>query len=418
MKSMSYKSTVIACYISNFSQAIVINITPIIFIPLKEQFGFSYSQFGLLVLVNFITQVVVDITFSRAVDKHGFRPFAIAAHIFCGAGLVLFALAPFLIPNNVYLGFLMATLIFSGGGGLFELLLSPIIDAIPSEEKEKAMSVLHSFYAWGQVAVVMVTTLSIFMGIPWWVIVLLWSVIPLLNTFLFAKVPLNRKVEADKVMKIKELLRSPVFLFAFGAILFGGASEVTMAQWASSFMEKGIALPKIVGDMLGMCGFAVMLGIGRLLYGIKGSNIDLERILLYGAMSAVVCYVMVAVSPFPWLSVLACCFTGLCVSLLWPGILVVAANRLPLAGASMFALLAAGGDIGASLGPWLTGIVADWGTGITVNLPLSQEQLALRLSILVAVIFPIIATLFLKGLSGCKRQGEIFFQESVKNESK
>ncbi len=399
MKSISYRPTVTACYIANFSQAIVINLTPIIFIPLKEQFGLSYSQFGLLVLTNFIAQVVADIAFSKAVDKHGFRPFILAAHILCAVGLVLFAMAPALLPKNVYLGFLLATIVFSAAGGLFELLLSPIVDAIPTDEKEKAMTVLHSFYAWGQVTVVVVTTLSIFVGVSWRIIVMGWAVVPFLNTFLFAKIPLAVKVEAAKVMKIKELLQSPIFLLAFGAILFGGASEVTMAQWASSFMEKGIALPKIVGDMLGMCGFAVMLGVGRLLYGIKGNKLNMEKVLFYGSMFAAVCYIVVAISPFNWLSILACCVTGICVSLLWPGTLVIASKRLPLAGASMFALLAAGGDVGASIGPWLTGIVADLGSRITTTLPITSEQFALRLAMLLAVVFPVFAMLFVRLLS-------------------
>ncbi len=300
-------------------------------------------------------------------------------------------------PNN-----LIATIIFSSSGGLFELLLSPIIDAIPTKEKDKAMAVLHSFYAWGQVTVVVFTTLGIFMGIKWWIIFLFWTIIPFINTFLFAKVPLALKVGFDNAMKIRELLKTPVLIFAVGAIIFGGASEVTMAQWASSFLEKGTALPKVVGDMLGMCGFAVMLGIGRLIYGIKGDKLNLDKVLVYGLVCAAVCYVIVAVSPFTWLSVAACAITGICVSLLLPGTIVVASKHMPLAGASMFALLAAGGDTGASVAPWITGVIPDRGAIIPNTFPITAEQFGLRIGILAAAIFPIGAMIFSKLMTKCK----------------
>jgi fucose permease len=391
----SYKSTVLACYIGNFVQAIVVNLTPIIFIPLREQYGFSYSQFGLLILINFITQVIADVSFSKAVDKYGFRPFAVAAHILCVIGFGLFVLTPKIFVNREFWGFLMATVVFSGAGGLLELLLSPIIDAIPTEEKAKAMAMLHSFYAWGQVTVVVVTTLCLFAGVHWSVIVAGWMVVPLVNIFLFAKVPLARKHHESPIMKIRQLLVNPIFIIAFFAIISGGAAEVTMAQWTSSFMQKGLDLPKIIGDMLGVCGFAVMLGVGRLAYGIWGEKVNLNKVLIYGSMLAMFCYLMVAISPYHWLSIVACAVTGICVSLLWPGTLVIAANKLPLAGASMFALLAAGGDIGASVGPWLTGVVTDFSMNLTPKiLGISPEQFGLRAGMLLAAFYPMFSMVF------------------------
>lgn len=395
----SYKSTAIACYVANFCQAIVSNFTAILFVPLKEQFGLTYAQFGFLVMLNFCTQVCVDLLFSKAVDKHGFRPFILTAQVLCGAGLVLFAFAPVLFAGNVYLGFLVATVVFSGASGLFELLLSPIVDAIPTKEKESAMAILHSFYAWGQVTVVLVTTLCVFLNVDWRLIVLGWSVVPFANTLLFARVPLEQRVSSEHAMKIRGLLRSPIFLLAFACILFGGASEVTMAQWASSFLQKGIALPKITGDILGMCGFAVMMGVGRVIYGIKGDKLPLEKVLVVGSATAAVCYLVAALSPFGWLSIVACCVCGICVSLMWPGSLVLAAKHLPLAGASMFALLAAGGDIGASIGPSLAGVLADAGAALPFSLAgLTPEQLGLRFSLLCAVIFPLCALFFVSKL--------------------
>ena len=404
----SYKPTILACYIGNFTQAIVVNFTPVIFIPLREQFGFSYSQFGLLVLVNFITQVAVDILFSKAVDRHGFRPFIVTAHILCVIGFLLFAATPWLFRGSEFLWFLIATVIFSASGGLLELLLSPIIDAIPGDEKAKAMALLHSFYAWGQVAVVVVTTLCIF-GFgsrSWPVLVALWAIVPLVNTFLFAKAPLARKAIGAQLMKIRQLILNPIFILAFFAILFGGAAEVTMGQWSSSFLQKGLALPKIVGDMLGLCGFAVMLGVGRLLYGLYGERININKVMILGSLLAILCYVGVALSPFKWLSVVACGITGLCVSLLWPGTLVEASAKLPLAGASMFALLAAGGDIGASLGPWLTGVITDASAnlpqGLLGSIAATPEQLGLRVGILSAALLPLGSLVFQLLLRGKK----------------
>lgn len=395
-KDISYKSTINACYIGNFVQATVINLTPIIFIPLREQFGLSYTQFGFLILINFITQVIVDIVFSRAVDKYGFRIFCVIAHILCVTGFIMFAFTPWLFKSNEYIGFLISTIVFSGSGGLLELLLSAIVDSIPTDEKEKAMSILHSFYAWGQVSVVIITTLFLFLfgSRNWYIIVLVWAILPLINAFLFAKVPLAQKVHESQTMKIRELILNPIFIIAFFAIAFGGASEVTIAQWSSSFMEKGLKLPKLVGDILGMCGFALMLGIGRVIYGIYGNKININKVMIYGSFFAIICYIVIAVSPFNSLSLIACCISGICVSLLWPGTLVIASEKLPLAGASLFALLAAGGDIGASLGPWFTGVITDMSekiipiqflrqTGLTI------EQLGLRSGILLSTLYPL-----------------------------
>ncbi|MGL4847389.1 MAG: MFS transporter [Clostridium sp.] len=222
-EKVSYKSTIYACYIGYFIQAIVVNLTPLLFIPLMEEFNLSYGQIGILIVVNFVTQFIFDIAFSKPVDKYGFRPFAIVAHIFCVVGFVLFSMTPVIFKGNEMVGFLIATMIFSGAGGLLEIILSPIIDAIPSEDSASAMSLLHSFYAWGQVAVILITTIFLFIfgkG-SWSTIVLIWAIVPFVNIFIFMKVPLTRKVEASKIIKIKELIKNPVFIIAFFAIMMG-----------------------------------------------------------------------------------------------------------------------------------------------------------------------------------------------------
>ena len=392
----NYRLTARACYMGNFTQAIVVNLTPVLFIPLREHFGFSYGQFGTLVLLNFLTQLACDLLFSKAVDRHGFRPFVVSAHALVVLGFALFAATPLLFPGNVYAGFLIATIIFSAGGGLLELLLSPIVDSLPGEEKAKAMAMLHSFYAWGQVVVVILTTLWVYVfgAGSWQVITLLWIAVPLTNVLLFSITPLRHKASEMEVLRIRDLIRQPVFLLAFLAMLFGGASEVTMSQWASSFLQKGLDLPKIVGDTLGLTFFAVMMGVGRLFYGLRGHKMNLSRIMIVGSAVAAICYVVVALSPWKGLSIVACALTGLCVSLLWPGTLTETSAKLPLAGASMFALLAAGGDLGCSVGPWLTGIVTDAAqahlpANLLGALASTPEQMALRVGILAGVLLPL-----------------------------
>lgn len=385
----NYQSTVYACYIANIVQAVVINLTPLLFLVLKDSFGLTYSQFGTLVLVNFCTQVAVDIGFSKAVERHGFRIFVVAAHILCVVGFILFACTPVLLQGFEFLGFLLSTMLFAGSGGLLELLLSPIIDALPSENSAKAMSLLHSMYAWGQLGCIILTTLAVFLGVPWYFIMAAWAVLPLINTFVFLKVPLRHKVDADQAMHTEKMVASPLFFLAFGAILFGGAAEVTIAQWTSTFMQNGMGIPKVWGDLLGMGGFALMLGIGRLLHGLYGERFDLSKLLVFGSFAAIGSYLLVALSPSQTVGIIACIVTGFFVSLLWPGTLTIASACLPTAGASMFALLAAGGDIGGSIGPWLTGVLTDG--RITAG---ASDAQGLRFGVLCAVVFPLMALVF------------------------
>ncbi len=393
-RALDYRSTARACYIANLTQAVVISLSALLFIPLKAQFGFSYSQFGFLVLCNFATQVGTDIIFSPLADRYGFRPFIVGAHIATAAGFVLFAAVPLLFTQDPYLGFLLATILFSAGGGLFELLLSPIVDALPNEEKSKAMAILHSFYAWGQAAFVAASTCMLFIGLPWQAIVLLWALIPLANGIFFLVVPLAHKKDSGVLMPMREWLRSPVFVLCFLAILFGGASEVTMAQWASAFLERGLGFPKIAGDLFGLCLFAIFLGLGRVLFSRKGLEEKLGDFLLWGSFGAIWLYVIAAFFPLPWVSLLACALTGFSVSLLWPGTLSLASKALPRAGAALFALLAAGGDIGAAAGPWLTGVLSD------AFMPLAPpggrwnaESFGLRSALCTAVLLPVVSFL-------------------------
>ena len=393
----SYKRTKLGCYLGIFLQAIICTIMPLLFIPLMDIYGFSYTQLGILVGVNFSAQVAVDIIFSGVIDKCGYRKLALPA-IVCGlAGLLLFAGSPILFPGHVYAGIVLATIVFAASSGLLEVLVSPIVDAIPSDDKGASMSLMHSAFAWGEVITIIVTTLFVFFlgGENWQIIVLLWCVVPISCFFVFWFAPFPPTIAAEHRDKPGKLLFAPFFLIALAAIFFGAASELVMSQWSSAYMERALTLPKVAGDLLGMCGFAVMMGIGRTFYGVRGAKLNMGRALLLCSAIAAVCYLTVAISPWNGLNVLACAVCGLGASLLWPGTLVVCSTRFPMAGAWMFAILAAAGDIGGAFGPWLTGILvdntqgtalADWIMRVFAATP---EQAGMRIGLFFSALFPI-----------------------------
>ncbi len=396
--NISYQSTIIACNIGLFTQAVAINLIPTLFIPLKEQFGLSYGQLGMLVLINFITQLFCDIIFSNSADKHGFRPIAILSPSLIFSGLILFALSPYICPTNPLHLFIISTIIFSSGSGLAEVVLSPIVNAIPTDEKVRAMSFLHASYCWGFVTVVSLTTIfiQIFSRTSWQYIMLAWSLLPLVNAILFCKVPIADGIPEEKRQSMKELIKNKYFIVFLIIIFAGGSAELSISQWASSFIEKGINLPKVAGDILGVCGFAVMMGIGRTVSGKLGSRLDTSKIMMHGTIVLALCMVIAAISPFSWLNILAIIVGGLAVSLQWPGTLMIAADFFPFAGAWMFAILAAAGDVGASFAPWLLGNIADCISSSQSVIELAQmfsittEQIGLRTAMLFGAIFPLV----------------------------
>lgn len=394
-----YRRTQLGCVIGIFVQAIVTNLTAILFLPMMRLYGLEYQHLGILVAVNFLVQVGADIFSSQVVDRLGFRRLVLPANAMAGAGLVLFALTPWLMPRAIFSGLLLATVIFSFAAGLLETLLSPIVDAIPNDDAAGAMSGMHSFYAWGQAATIVVTTLLLFLlgEKAWTWIVLGWAMIPLSNVIVFARSVFPEVPHESERRPMRELLRESFYLLALLAIATGAGAELVMNQWASTFMEKALSLPKVSGDLLGMTGFALMLGLGRAWHARFGKSIDLSLLLIGGSAVATACYLAVAFSPWRWLTVVACVGCGIAVALLWPGTLVLSSRRFPRAGAWTFAILAAAGDVGASAAPWLTGRIvqanldsplAAWMARITDGTP---EQGALRLGILVGVIFPLAA---------------------------
>lgn len=396
-----YRSTIRACYLGNFIGALTCNLAPLLYVTFMHEFGITFEQAGRLTLLNFFTQIVTDLAFSRPVDKWGVRPFITLGHFLAFIGFVLLASAPKLFPANPYVGLMVATVIYSIGGGLFELLLSAIVQAIPNDSKEKAMSLLHSFYAWGFIVVVVGTTLMIkVLGRSNWpILVLIWSVFPLINFFIFLRVPLAPAISEEKRTKIRELLSSRYFLFVILGIAVGGATEVSMSQWTSAFVEASLGLPKEVGDLLGLCLFALLLGSIRAVYGSWGDKFPLYKAMLFGSVLCIACYLIAAFSPLPVISLFACIFAGLGSGLLWPGSVVNGANRFPYAGSSLFAFLAAGGDAGAAFGPWLIGLTADVAPSLVKVAPwlkhLTLEESALRSGMLIGSIFPILMVIFL-----------------------
>jgi fucose permease len=329
------------------------------------------------------------------------KPFLTPAVGLCAAGLVFFALTPTLLPNHIFAGFLIATIIMAAGGDFLEICLSPIVDAIPSDtaDSSKALSLLHSFYAWGQVAVVLFTSLLLFFGVSWRVITLLWVVVPVADALLFAGAPIAERATGDVAPPIRKFAFTGIFVVAFVAIACGGASEQVVAQYASSFLEKGLGMSKLLGDILGLCGFAVFLGIGRMLYGLFGDKINMHAALIGGSALAFAAYITIVFAPGGWPSVAAIALCGLFVSLLWPGTLAVAAKGLPLAGASMFALLSGAGSLGCAIGPWVDGVVTDliinrlpdWGAAANAaaGAGLNAEQFGLRAGLLAGAAFPL-----------------------------
>lgn len=392
-----YKLTTISCFTGIFVQAIITNLTAILFVPMMTLYGFSYIHLGILVGINFTTQVMSDLIFSGLIDKIKFKRLVLPTCIISFIGLFLFALSP-LIFDNVFLGIIISTIIFSAASGLLEVLLSPIIDAIPNDNKGPAMSLLHSFYAWGQVATIIITTLFLFVfqAKNWQIVVLFWALVPLVNFFMFLKSPFPPNAPLSHRKSLRELLRKPFLILAFFAIFFGAATEVIMNQFTSSFMEKAILLPKLTGDLFGMAGFAVMLGVGRLIFASSGHKYSINKVLISTSAFAILSYLIVALSPFPVLTVIGCIFTGFASSMLWPGTLIITADEFPMAGSWIFALLAASGDIGAAFGPWATSLIIDVSSGnnflefFKSVYKITSEQASIRIGILFAVIFPIL----------------------------
>jgi MFS family permease len=379
------------------TQAIINNLAPLLFIIFQTSYSISLVKLGQLVLINFATQLVTDVWAARNADRVGYRKCMIISHALCFIGLMALGILPRITPSP-YLGLVVSVILYAVGGGLLEVLVSPIVEALPNENKAASMSLLHSFYCWGQMFVVLITTvlLRLIGRDLWFILPILWSFFPLYNMFQFRRVPLLPLVKDGQTMKLKELFKSPSFYLAMLLMICSGASELTMSQWSSLFAEKGLLVPKLYGDLLGPGLFALFMAVARTLYGFFGDRIPIRKCMIGSSILCIVTYMVTVFSPFPILSLLACSLCGLSVSLMWTGTLSLSSASFPRGGTLMFGILAVCGDLGCSLGPWLAGKISDSveKTGNFLNLwensTLNLEQIGLKSGLLIAVIFPLL----------------------------
>lgn len=357
---LSYKRTTQACFIGLIVQAIVNNFAPLLFLTFHSSYGISLSKITMLVTLNFGLQLLVDFLSVYFVDKLGYRRSVVLAHGLTAVGLVTMTILPEVFPDP-FIGLLTAVVFYAAGGGLLEVLVSPIMESCPTENKEKAMSLLHSFYCWGHVAVVLLSTLffTVFGIEHWKILACVWALVPLANALLFAKVPIASLInEGESGMTLKQLLCQRVFWVFLLLMGCAGACEQAVSQWASAFAEQGLGVSKTVGDLAGPMLFAVMMGISRAVYGKYGDRINLSRFMIYSGLLCGASYLIISLSPWPVLGLVGCGLCGLSVGILWPGTFSMAAASLRRGGTAMFALLALAGDLGCSGGPTFVGLIS------------------------------------------------------------
>lgn len=381
-----YKITMNACFIGYIVQAIVNNFVPLLFLTFHSQYAITMSNITLIITINFGIQLMIDLASAGFVDKIGYKASAIIAHIFVAVGLVLLTVLPDMC-GNAFIGLLIAVTIYAIGGGLIEVLISPIMEACPTDNKEKAMSLLHSFYCWGHVLVVLLSTVFFRVaGIGHWkIMALIWAVIPIVNTFIFMKAPVRHILEEGAVgLTIKELFGRKVFWVLMVMMICAGASEQAVSQWASTFAEMGLHVSKTIGDLSGPMAFAILMGTSRAIYGKYGDKLDLDKFMKYSTILCIVSYLIISLMPNPVIGLIGCGLCGLSVGIMWPGTFSKAAVSVKNGGTLMFALLALAGDVGCSGGPTVVGMVSS---------ALGDD---LKMGILVAIVFPVLMLIAIK----------------------
>ena len=359
-KKLSYNHTIYACYIGYIVQAIVNNYIPLLFLTFQSSFGISLDKIAYLITINFGIQLLVDLASAKFVDKIGYKASAILAHVTAAVGLAGLGIFPYLF-SDAYTGILLSICFYAVGGGLLEVVVSPIVEACPTEKKEAAMSLLHSFYCWGHVGVVLLSTFFFTAaGIEnWRILAFLWAIVPFLNIFYFAKVPVQALVEEGKGMSIGELMKNKLFWLFFIMMICGGASEQAMSQWASAFAESGLGVSKMMGDLAGPCLFAVLMGSARAFYGKYSEKISLQRFMKYSCVLCVISYLVACFSKNPLLALAGCAVCGLSVGIMWPGTFSLASKSMRSGGTALFAFLALAGDVGCAGGPTLVGVISE-----------------------------------------------------------
>ncbi len=355
-----YGKTKFACYLGFVTQAISANFAPLLFLTFHKSYGLQFSELALIPVVFYVTQLAVDLACVKIADKIGYRACIVASEITSAAGLAGLAFVPELFSSRL-IGILICGAIYAVGSGLIEVLCSPIIEACPFGNKSKMMSLLHSFYCWGAVGVIVGSTLffNVFGTENWRILACLWALIPLFNVFNFAVCPIEPVIEEGKGMKTGRLLKTKKFWVFIILMICAGASEVTMAQWASAFVESALNVPKAWGDLAGPCGFAVFMGLARVLYGKFGEKIDLGRFMIISGSLCFASYLLTALSKIPVMGLIGCMICGFSVGIMWPGSISITSKAIPTGGTAMFALLALAGDVGGTVGPAVVGSVSE-----------------------------------------------------------
>ncbi|MBR6773635.1 MAG: MFS transporter, partial [Clostridia bacterium] len=397
MTDNRYKRTKFACYAAYFTMSSIFCLPPMLFVTLRETFGISYTLLGTLVLVNFCTQLTVDLIFTFFSKKFNVKAIVKVMPLITALGLVIYALVPTFFPDVAYAGLVVGTVVFSVSAGFSEVLLSPMIAAIPSDNPQKDMSMLHSLYAFGVLFVVIVSTVffALFTTASWMHLTLFFALLPVIASVLFFTSPMpDMDTSQSEASVAKSSKRTLGLVLCVACIFFGSCAENAMSNWVSGFMENALGIDKSIGDILGLAMFAVLLGLGRIAYAKWGKNIS--KILLFGMIGASACYLVVGLVDNVILAVIACFMTGLFTSMLWPGTLILMEEKLPSLGVGAYALMAASGDLGASVAPQLMGVVADsvagstLGAEIGVAVGLTAEQVGLKAGMLVTSLFPIL----------------------------
>lgn len=389
----NYKKTLLACYLGFVTQAIAANFAPLLFLKFHFDYNIPLGQIAMISAVFYVTQLMVDALCVRYADRIGYRRCVVGSQLFSAVGLIGLAFLPGILPNP-FIGIILSTMVYAIGSGLTEVLCSPIVEACPFEHKEAAMSLLHSFYCWGSVGVILISTLffSAFGIESWKLLTCLWAIIPLFNVYNFAVCPIEHPTEDGGGMKISSLLKTPFFWIAILLMICSGASEMSMAQWASAFAESALGLSKTLGDIAGPCMFAVAMGISRVLYGKLGDKLDLTKFMIGSGGLCLISYLAASLSQLPVLGLIGCIACGFSVGIMWPGTISISSARLPLGGTAMFAILAMAGDLGGALGPGMVGTITQYANN------------DLRQGLLVGSIFPLLLLIALMILKNIKQQ--------------
>ncbi|MEE1009204.1 MAG: MFS transporter [Agathobacter sp.] len=375
----NYKKTLIACYMAFITQAIVANFTPLLFLKFHKDYNIPLGTIALISSVFFFSQIVVDLFCARFVDKIGYRKSIVASEIFAGIGLIGLAVLPDIL-SNPFAGIIISVILYAIGSGLIEVLASPIVEACPFDNKDSVMSLLHSFYCWGSLAVILISSLffTIFGIENWRWIVCIWALVPLCNIYNFVTCPIESLVDDGQGLSIKALFRLPMFWVCLVLMVCAGASELSMAQWASAYAEAALGLSKTMGDLVGPCLFALTMGISRVFYGKYGDKVDLKKFMLGSGVLCLACYILASVSCNPIIGLLGCIICGASVGIMWPGTISISSQRINKGGTAMFALLAMAGDMGGTIGPSIVGRIAQ------------ANDDALQIGLRVGSVFPVI----------------------------